>query len=55
MSYSETRKVMGGLAHVLVLILLANFSKGKFEVKFEEVKKLKLEKPVKVIEVKNFC
>ena len=39
MAYSETRIVMGGLAHVPVLILIANFIKGKFEVKSEEVKK----------------
>ena len=39
MAYSETRIVMGGLAHVPVLILIANFIKGKFEVKPGEVKK----------------
>ena len=39
MAYSETRIIMGGLAHVPVLILIANFIKGKFEVKPEEVKK----------------
>ena len=39
MAYSETRIVMGGLAHVPVLILIANFIKGKLEVKPEEVKK----------------
>ena len=39
MAYSETRIVIGGLAHVPVLILIANFVKGKFEVKPEEVKK----------------
>ena len=54
MAYSETRIVMGGLAHVPVLILIANFIKGKFEVKSEEVKKtLVKEEPVKVIEVKE--
>ena len=40
MAYSETRIVIGGLAHVPVLILIANFIKGKFEVKSEEVKKI---------------
>ena len=39
MAYSETRIVIGGLTHVPVLILIANFIKGKFEVKSEEVKK----------------
>ena len=31
MVYSETRIVMGGLAHVPVLIFIANFIKVKFE------------------------
>ena len=39
MAYSETRIVMGGLAHVPVLILIMNFIKAKFEVKDEEIKK----------------
>ena len=39
MAYSETRIVMGGLAHVPILIFIANFIKGKFGVKPEEVKK----------------
>jgi len=38
MAYSETRIVMGGLVHVPILIFIANFIKGKFEVKPEEVK-----------------
>ena len=38
MGYSETRIVMGGLIHVPILIFIANFIKGKFEVKPEEVK-----------------
>ena len=33
MAYSETRKVIGGLANVPVLIFIANFIKGKFIVK----------------------
>ena len=54
MVYSETRIVIGGLAHVPVLILIANFIKGKFEVKSEEVKTtLVKEEPVKVFEVKE--
>ena len=33
MAYSETRIVMGGLAHVPILIFIANFIKCKFGVK----------------------
>ena len=36
MAYSETRIVIGGLAHVPVLIFIANFIKGKFDIKTEE-------------------
>ena len=54
MAYSETRIVIGGLAHVPVLIFIANFIKGKFEIKTEETKDtLVKEEPVKVIELKN--
>ena len=41
MYYSETRVVIGGLAHVPILILIVNFIKGKFEAiasKVDEVK-----------------
>ena len=38
MAYSETRIVIGGLAHVPVLIFIANFIKGKFGIKTEEKK-----------------
>ena len=38
MSYSETRIIIGGLAHVNVLIFIANFIKGKFEIKTENAK-----------------
>jgi uncharacterized membrane protein len=38
MAYSETRIVIGGLAHVPVLIFIANFIKGKFGSKTEEIK-----------------
>ena len=38
MAYSETRIVIGGLAHVPVLIFIANFIKGKFAIKTEETK-----------------
>nr|ABE10732.1 conserved hypothetical protein [uncultured Prochlorococcus marinus clone ASNC1092] len=54
MVYSETRIVIGGLAHVPVLIFIANFIKGKFGIKTEETKDtLVLEDPVKIIELKN--
>ena len=54
MAYSETRIVIGGLAHVPVLIFIANFIKGKFGNKNEQsVDTLIKEEPVKVIEVKE--
>ena len=54
MAYSETRIVIGGLAHVSVLIFIANFIKGKFGIKTEETKDILVkEEPVKVIELKN--
>ena len=54
MAYSETRIVIGGLAHVHVLIFIANFIKGKFGIKTEEVKDNVVNKvPVKIIEVKD--
>ena len=31
MYYSETKVIMGGLAHVPILIFIVNFFKGKFE------------------------
>ena len=54
MAYSETRIVIGGLAHVPVLIFIANFIKGKFGIKTEETKNnIVKEEPVKIIELKN--
>ncbi len=54
MAYSETRIVIGGLAHVPVLIFIANFIKGKFGIKTEEAKDTVVkEEPVKIIEVKD--
>ena len=54
MAYSETRIVMGGLAHVPILIFIANFIKGKFEIKTEGVKDTVVkEEPVRIIEVKK--
>ena len=54
MAYSETRIVIGGLAHIPVLIFIANFIKGRFGVKRKEVKDtLVKEEPVKIIELKD--
>ncbi len=54
MAYSETRILIGGIAHVPVLIFIANFIKGKFEIKTEETKDTVVkEEPVKIIELKN--
>ena len=54
MAYSETRIVIGGLAHVPVLIFIANFIKGKFGIKTEETKDTGVKgEPVKIIEVKD--
>ena len=54
MAYSQTTIVIGGLAHVPVLIFIANFIKGKFVIKTEEAKYILVkEEPVKIIELKN--
>ena len=54
MAYSETRIVIGGLAHVPILIFIANFIKGKFGIKTEETKDILVkEEPVKFIGLKN--
>ena len=54
MAYSETRIVIGGLAHVPILILVANFIKVKFGIKTEETKNAVVkEEPFKIIELKN--
>ena len=42
MAYSETRIVIGGLAHVPVLIFIVNFIKGKFGIKIGEQKIISL-------------
>ena len=53
MAYSETRIVIGGLAHVPILIFIANYIKGKFGIKNEEAKDFVVhEDPVKIIEGK---
>ena len=56
MAYSETRIVIGGLAHVPVLIFIANFIKSKLGIKTEEAKDAVVkEDPVKIIEVKDIA
>ena len=54
MAFSETRIVMGGLAHGPVLIFIANFIKGNFGIKTEEAldNVINIES-VKIIEVKD--
>ena len=54
MAYSETRIVIGGLAHVPVLIFISNFIKGKFGIKTEETKDAVVKgEQVKIIEAKD--
>ena len=54
MYYSETKVIMGGLAHVPILIFIVNFIKGKFESIASKVVEVKTEEPkVKVVEVKE--
>ena len=54
MTYSETGIIIGGLAHVPVLIFIANIIKGKFGIKTEEVNDISgKEEPVKIIEIKE--
>ena len=54
MAYKLTRIVIGGLAHVPILIFIANFIKGKFGIKTGETKDTVLKgEPVKIIELKN--
>ena len=54
MAYSETKVIIGGLAHVPILIFIANLIKGKFENKALDTKEIKVKKePIKVIELKE--
>ena len=54
MAYSETRIVIGGLAHVPVLIFIALFIKDKFGIETEETKDTVIKgEPVKNVEVKD--
>ena len=52
MYYSETKVIIGGLAHVPILILIINFVKGKFESLAAKVVEVKVEE-VKLREVKE--
>ena len=53
MAYSETKILIGGLAHVPVLIFVANFIKDKFGINTEKAKDNVIhEEPVKIIELK---
>ena len=54
MYYSETKVIIGGLAHVPILIFVVNFIKGKFESIASKVVEVKVAEPkVKVVEVKE--
>ena len=54
MYYSETKVIMGGLAHVPILIFIVNFIKGKFESIASKVVEVKTEEPkVKVVQLKE--
>ena len=54
MAYSETRIVIGGLAHVPILIFIANFIKAKFGIKTNGVKDILVkQEPIKIIKLKN--
>ena len=54
MYYSETKVIIGGLAHVPILIFIVNFIKGKFESITAKVVEVKAEEPkVKLVEVKE--
>ena len=54
MAFSERRIVIGGLAHVPVLIFIVNFIRSKFVIKTEEIKdtvvKVESVKIIKVID-----
>ena len=52
MYYSETKVIIGGLAHVPILIFIVNLIKGKFESIAAKVVEVKVADPkVKVVEV----
>ena len=54
MYYSETKVIIGGLAHVPILIFIVNFIEGKFESIASKVVEVKTKEPkVKVVELKE--
>ena len=54
MYYSENKVIIGGLAHVPILIFIVNFIKGKFESIASKIVEVKAEVPkVKVVEIKD--
>ena len=54
MYYSETKVIIGGLAHVPILVFIVNFIKGKFESIASKIVEFKTEEPkVKVVEVEK--
>ena len=54
MAYSETKVLIGGLAHVPVLIFIVNAIKNKFEAKVVDSKVIKVkEEELKTEEVKE--
>ena len=54
MYYSEIKVIMGGLAHVPILIFIVNVVKGKFESIAAKVVEVKAEEvKVKVVEVEK--
>ena len=54
MYYSETKVIVGGLAHVPILIFIVNFIKGKFESIASKVVEVKAQLPkVTVVEGKK--
>ena len=54
MYYSETKVIIGGLAHVPILIFIVNFIRSKFEAIAAKVVEVKsMEPQVKLIEVKE--
>ncbi len=54
MAYSETKVLIGGLAHIPILIFIVNLIKGTFETKRNDTKEIKVKKePIKVIDLKE--
>ena len=56
MYYSQTKVIMGGLAHVPILIFLVNFIKGKFTAIAQKVKGIEVkakEPKLKLIKIKE--